>query len=134
MNTVGTRIRKRRRALGWTQEHLARQAGISNGFLSDLEAGKRSVGADTLMAIAASLGVSMDYLMKGGPAKPESGEVQIPGALTEFARQADLSFSQALTLLEMQRQIVAYRSQSKSADLEKVDWKRFYESVKEFLK
>jgi hypothetical protein len=36
-------------------------------------------------------------------------------------------------LLEMQQQIVAHRSKSRKDDLEKVDWRKFYEAVKEFL-
>jgi len=133
MSAVGDRIRARRLELGWTQEKLAGEAGVSKGFLSDLESGKRNVGAETLLSIATVLGVSMDYLMKGGPVRAETGDVQIPGSLAAFARSAGLTFAQALTLLEMQRQIVAYRSDSKRRSLEEVDWRRFYESVKEFM-
>lgn len=133
MNAVGERIRLRRIHLGWTQERLASEAGVSKGFLSDVESGKRNVGAETLLSLATALGVSMDYLMKGGPVRHEARQVQVPGSLASFARSEGLSFGQALTLLEMQRQIVAYRSDSKRKDLEGVDWKRFYESVKEFL-
>lgn len=107
---------------------------MSTGFLSDLETGKRNVSADYLMEISHALGVSLDYLMKGDSSKPVSREVQIPASLSDFARQAQLSFSQTLMLLDMQRQIVAHRSHSKSDDLEKVDWKDFYESMKRFLK
>ncbi len=134
MNVVGERIKKRRLELGWTQDRLSKEARISKGFLSDIESGKRNISADTLLALATALGVSMDYLMKGGKPTVREGEVQIPGSLSAFARTANLSFGQALTLLEMQRQIVAHRSTSKERDLEKFDWKRFYESVKEFLK
>lgn len=133
MNAVGERIRRRRLELGWTQERLASEARVSKGFLSDLEGGKRNVGADTLLALATALGVSMDFLMKGGPVRRGAEHVQIPGSLAAFARAQRLEFAQALTLLEMQRQIVAYRSSSRKADLEHVDWKRFYESVKEYL-
>ncbi len=134
MNMVGERIKKRRMELGWTQERLAQEARLSKGFLSDIENGKRNVSADTLLAIATALAVSMDFLMKGGKPSVAEGDVQIPGSLSALARSANLSFGQALTLLEMRRQIVAHRTSSKSQDLEKFDWKRFYESVKEFLK
>ena len=43
-----------------------------------------------------------------------------------------LSFRQTLMLLDMQKQIVAHRSAKKN-DLESIDWRRFYEAVKEFL-
>jgi hypothetical protein len=38
-----------------------------------------------------------------------------------------------LMLLDMQKQIVAHRSAKKKDDLEAVDWRKFYEGVKEFL-
>ncbi len=134
MNPVGERIRTRRAELNWTQEQLAKESGLSKGFLSDLEAGKRSVGADSLLAIATALGVSMDHLMKGELSKPEEGEVNVPASLSQFARSSNLTFGQTLLLLDLQRQIIAHRSRSKSDDLEKVDWKRFYEAVKDYVK
>ena len=134
MNPVGERIKTRRTELDWTQEQLAKESGLSKGFLSDLEAGKRSVGADSLLAIATALGVSMDHLMKGGLSAPQQGEVHIPASLSQLARSLNLTFGQTLLLLDLQRQIIAHRSRSKSGDLEKVDWKRFYEAVKDYVK
>lgn len=131
--TVGDRIKKRRNELGWTQDVLAEKAGISKGFLSDLENGKRSVGADTLLDIGRALSLSLDFLMTGEQPETEPVEVQIPSSLASFAAKTGLSFRQALTLLEMQQQIVAHRSATKKDGLEKVDWQKFYEAVKEFL-
>jgi len=92
------------------------------------------VGADSLLAIATALGVSMDHLMKGGLSAPQQGEVHIPASLSQLARSLNLTFGQTLLLLDLQRQIIAHRSRSKSGDLEKVDWKRFYEAVKDYVK
>jgi len=134
MPSVGERIKKRRNELGWTQDLLATKAGVSKGFLSDLENGKRKVGADTLYDIARALSLSLDYLMTGaeGETEPPS-EVQIPASLATFAARAGISFRQALTLLDMQQQIIAHRSSTKKESLDKVDWQRFYEAVKDFL-
>ena len=134
MQSVGERIKKRRTELGWTQDVLAQKAGISKSFLSDLENGKRNVGADTLLDIAQALTLSLDYLMTGaeGESAPAS-EVQIPSSLAAFAARAGISFRQALTLLEMQQQIIAHRSSTKKDSLDKVDWQKFYEAVKDFL-
>jgi transcriptional regulator with XRE-family HTH domain len=134
MNPIGERIKKRRLELDWTQERLAQESGLSKGFLSDVEAGKRSVGADSLLALANALGVSMDELMKGQLSEPPQGEVHIPASLSHFARTANLTFGQTLLLLDLQRQIIAHRSKSKPDDLEQVDWKRFYEAVKAYIK
>lgn len=138
MATVGERIKSRRDELDWTQDDLAGKAKISKSFLSDLENGKRNVGADKLLDIARALSLSLDYLMTGKNAKKKATEasekeVQIPKALAEFAGDEGLSFRQAIALLEMQNQIIAHRSSTKKGDLEKVDWQKFYEAVKEFL-
>jgi len=34
----------------------------------------------------------------------------------------------------MQQQIIAHRSSTKKESLDKVDWQKFYEAVKDFLK
>jgi transcriptional regulator with XRE-family HTH domain len=133
MASVGERIKKRRAELGWTQEQLAQKAGISKSFLSDLENSKRSVGADNLLDIARALGVSLDFLMTGEASKDQATEVPIPASLARFAAEEGLSFRQTLMLLEMQQQIVAHRSAKKKDGLESVDWRKFYEAVKEFL-
>lgn len=133
MSTVGERIRKRRTELGWTQDQLALKAGISKSFLSDLENGKRSVSADNLLDIARVLNLSLDYLMKGEVSETKPVEVQIPASLATFAEEEGLTFKQAIALLRMREQIVAHRSRTKKEGLDKVDWQKFYEAVKEFL-
>jgi len=133
MASVGERIRERRTELGWTQDQLGQKAGISKSFLSDLENGKRSVGANNLLDIARALGVSLDFLMTGEASKDQKSEVPIPASLARFAAEERLTFRQTLMLLEMQNQIVAHRSAKKKGCLEAVDWGKFYEAVKEFL-
>lgn len=133
MSVVGDRIRQRRHEIGWSQDMLAQQAGISKSFLSDLENGKRSVSANTLLDIARVLGLSLDYLMLGTDTKSPSKEIHISASLSAFAKEADISYSQTLLLLDMQRQIIAHRSTTKNRSLEEVDWRKFYESVKDFL-
>jgi y4mF family transcriptional regulator len=130
---VGERIKKRRSELDWTQEQLAQKAGISKSFLSDLENGKRSVSANNLLDIARALGVSLDFLMTGKASQDQKSEVPIPASLARFAAEEGLTFRQTLMLLEMQTQIVAHRSAKKKDSLEAVDWRKFYEAVKEFL-
>jgi transcriptional regulator with XRE-family HTH domain len=133
MASVGERIRERRAELGWTQDQLAQKAGISKSFLSDLENSKRSVGANNLLDIARALGVSLDFLMTGKASQDQTSEVPIPASLARFAAEEGLTFRKTLMLLEMQQQIVAHRSAKKKDSLEAVDWRKFYEAVKEFL-
>jgi transcriptional regulator with XRE-family HTH domain len=133
MASVGERIRGRRAELDWTQDQLAQKAGISKSFLSDLENGKRSVGANNLLDIARALGVSLDFLMTGTASQDQKSEVPIPASLARFAAEEGLTFRQTLVLLEMQQQIVAHRSAKRKDGLDGVDWRKFYEAVKEFL-
>lgn len=131
MNSVGERIKARRLELGWTQEDLCKKAAISTGFLSDVENGKRSIGAETLLGIARVLSLTLDYLMTGDPTQIQTAQVQFPARLAELAKNENISFVQALTLLDMKLQIVAHRRETD--DMENFDWKKFYDSVKEFL-
>ena len=133
MAGVGERIKKRRAELGWTQDQLAQKAGLSKSFLSDLENGKRSVGAENLLEIARALGVSIDFLMTGEASQDQQAEVPIPASLARFAAEEGLSFKQTLMLLEMQQQTVAHRSVKKKDVLDSVDWRKFHEAVKDFL-
>jgi transcriptional regulator with XRE-family HTH domain len=133
--SLGDRIRERRTQLEWTQDALAQKAGISKGFLSDLENDKRNISADTLLDIARVLGLSLDYLMTG-----EDGDasiknvVEIPAGLAALGQKEGLSFPKMLTLLQMRRQIVAHRSTEKKLATDDFNWQKFYQSVKTFLK
>ena len=136
MHKLGERIRKRRQELGWTQEELSRKSGISKGFLSDVENGKRSVSAENLSEIAQVLGLSLDFLMKGEDPPGQAHvvkPVEIPAALSDFANEEGLSYRQTLTLLQMRRQILAHRGLASRVGRDDFDWRKLYESVKEFL-
>lgn len=53
-------VRDRRRALGWTQQHLAAECGTSARWVVALEAGKPSVHTGMVLAALATLGVTLD--------------------------------------------------------------------------
>ena len=129
----GERIKKRRQELGWTQDDLCKKAGISKGFLSDVENDKRNVSSENLLDIARALSVSLDYLMTGKASNEKAAEVSIPASLATFAAEEGLSLRKTLMLLDMHKQILAHRSSKKKDGLESVDWRKFYEGVKEFL-
>lgn len=136
MSTVGERIRQHRQKLGYTQERLAAEATISKGFLSEVETGTRNPSAEYLLRIANALGVSLDYLMKGGaepPANSPPQRVRFPASLTAFALEQKLPFDQVKSVLEAKLQIVANRRNATEDDLEKFDWAGFYEAIKDYL-
>src|SRR5689334_14580541 len=106
--SLGDRIKERRLELKWTQDVLAERAGISKGFLSDVENEKRSVSADTLLDLAKVLALSLDYLMTGEDGEEKVREaVEIPGDLAALAESENIPFPKILLLLQMRRQIKA---------------------------
>jgi len=136
MECLGDRIRIRRRELRWTLATLSEKSKVSKGFLSDLENGnKKTAGGDYLQRIATALGIGTGFLISGGyPLADSPIELQIPGPLAKFAQQESLSFAHTAMLLQLRKQILAFRSNVKSDDLEDFDWKPFYEAVKDHLK
>jgi len=61
----GKRVRAARKALGWTQERLADEAGLHPTYVGDTERGERNVGLDNILKLAKSLGVQPGALLDG---------------------------------------------------------------------
>ena len=60
---IGPSMRRRRKALGLTLRAAAETAGLSTGYLSQVETGKAVPTLGTLAQIAAALGVGLDYFV-----------------------------------------------------------------------
>jgi transcriptional regulator with XRE-family HTH domain len=68
---IGSRVRAARERLGWSREELAVHSAISWSAISQVESGRRAnLRPRTLAALAGALGVTIDYLVRGGPAGP----------------------------------------------------------------
>jgi transcriptional regulator with XRE-family HTH domain len=136
MSDLGQRIKNRRTELEWTLADLSTQSGLSKGFLSDLENGNRkTANSSSLAALSKALSVSTDFLISGDRKMREASvQLDFPGSLATFAQEEGLSFAHTAMLLQLRKQILAFRSESKSEDLDEFDWKPFYEAVKEHLK
>jgi transcriptional regulator with XRE-family HTH domain len=68
---IGTRVRAGRERLGWSREALAFHSEISWSGVAQVESGRRrNLRPGTLTALAGALGVTVDYLVRGGPASP----------------------------------------------------------------
>jgi len=52
---IGDQVRRERRRCGLTQEALALRAGISRGYLSDVERGKRDLSVTVLFRLLAAI-------------------------------------------------------------------------------
>ncbi|MHB8063374.1 MAG: helix-turn-helix domain-containing protein [Ruminiclostridium sp.] len=60
--SIGKRIKKVRKNLGFTQDNLASRANISRSYLADVENGRYNPSFNTLERIAGALEVSVDRL------------------------------------------------------------------------
>ena len=64
---LGTRLKAARQRLGWSREALAYHAGISWSAIAQVESGRRrNIRPNTLSSLAGALGVTIDYLIRGG--------------------------------------------------------------------
>ena len=61
---LGRRIREERQKLNLTQEKLAEAINVSTAYIGQIERGRRCPTLDTLICIANTLGVSIDYLLR----------------------------------------------------------------------
>ena len=59
----GETLRQMRDAAGWSQERLARQAGISRSYVAEIERGQRKPRMLVANAIAKSLRVDLERLL-----------------------------------------------------------------------
>lgn len=133
--TTGERIREIREKRGLTQEQLAKNADISKGFLSDVENNKRNIGSQGLLRLANELGASVDYLLAGKIMdNVENEQIIIPQELSQAAEDLNLSYIEALDLLNTFNSAVARRGKKYRKELTVEDWKKFHEAIKEVFK
>ena len=131
MATVGDRIREVRGDLDITQDQLAQRAGISKGFLSDVENNKRNISSENLLRIANVLGASVDYLLRGDVLESSTVEpIVIPAELSQAAQELDLSYAATVELLEAHRSVIARRSNKELRKFSIEDWKKLYDAIK----
>lgn len=59
---IGQRIAAIRKSKEWTQGELAERCGLAQSHIARIEAGRYSVGFDTLQQIAEALGCTVDLV------------------------------------------------------------------------
>lgn len=62
-NVLGTNIRAKREALGWSQDRLATETGLHRTYLSGIERGIRNPTIEIVYAIANALGTTPGQLL-----------------------------------------------------------------------
>lgn len=131
MATTGERIKQIREKKGLTQDQLAEAAGISKGFLSDVENNNKNISSQSLLRLANALGASVDYLLQGAARETaEKKPVVIPPELSEAAEQLKLSYAETLELLDAYKSVVARRSSKSQRQFSLEDWKNLHKAIK----
>ena len=90
-NEFGNRVRALREERGWSQEQLARLAGVPGSWLSMVELGvSDQPSAESLSRLADAFGISVHTLATGevvpGGAEPPPGAVRLPAELANELR------------------------------------------------
>ena len=67
LRQLGTRIRQRRKELGWSQEELALKAGIDRSYVGGVERGERNITFLTLCKLSEVLRCDVGGLAAGIP-------------------------------------------------------------------
>lgn len=131
MATTGERIRQIREKRGMTQDQLSEAAGISKGFLSDVENNNKNISSQALLRIANALGASVDYLLQGVVRESAQREpIVIPPELSSVAEEEGLSYNETLELLDAYNSVVARRSGKSQRRFSKEDWKDLRKAIK----
>ncbi len=75
---LGLRIRELRRQRGWSQQQLARSAGLSRNFVAQIERGESTPTVATLGRLAQALATTIAELLGQLPAAPVTDLVAVP--------------------------------------------------------
>ena len=82
MNSIGERIKKRRKELHLTQVEIKQYVGISSGNLSDIENGNRAPALGTLYKLSQVLNCTIDWIVTGET--PTSEKIALSDVGEEF--------------------------------------------------
>lgn len=128
---LGERVRKLRNERGWTQEQLAKQAGLSKSAISEVESEVTQPRGPNLIRLATALGASIDYLLTGLERPPPSppAVIKVPNELAEVARKLGLPYQHVELLLQFNSQIEAMRRDQPARNLTEHDWRDLYDRV-----
>jgi XRE family aerobic/anaerobic benzoate catabolism transcriptional regulator len=70
LKRLGARVRQTRARRGVTRRALARDSGVSERYLAQLEAGRANISVGRLRRVARALGVAVEALARDGPERP----------------------------------------------------------------
>ena len=103
MDSIGNRIKEKRKELKLTQTDMHRECGITSGALSQIENGNRVPSAIAFFSISQALNCSMEYLITGIPSEMKNIEIfgNEKKLLDGFRELSEDDQEELLGLLEM---------------------------------
>jgi transcriptional regulator with XRE-family HTH domain len=120
---IGDKIKQRREEINMTAAELARQAGISKGYLYSIEEGTtKHPSAEIVYSLAIALATSVSDLL-GHTAKCDNRE--LPHSLIQFAEDAQLPPADIYMLSQ-----IFYRGRQPE---QQDDWRFIYEAIRRTL-
>lgn len=131
MSTLGQRVRRTRKKKDLLQKDVAKRAGISTPFMSDIENDKRNISSQVLCRLSDALDVTMHWLMTGTEWNGEvevDEETEVPRHLEAVASKQRWSYSETVDVLRF----VEYASQRsdnfrRPKELSPDDWKALHD-------
>ena len=135
LDTVGQRLKYIRTQMGLTLEALAGRSGLSKSFLWEVEQDRSGISGRRLLQVADALNASVEFLLRGGsaPKEYEPQSIEVPRSLSELAEELGLTYRQTMTLLEIERSLVARRGGGPRGSKGKEDWRTLYLAIRPFL-
>ena len=99
---AGERIRARRKLLGLTQEEMAERIERVPKYYADIERGNCGMSVETLMALARTLDLSLDYIILGKQKeKEEMHKDEVAVIMDLIDRYPDKRRDYAIRLLKL---------------------------------
>jgi transcriptional regulator with XRE-family HTH domain len=77
MNEIGERIKKLRHSLGLKQVQFAQQVRVSQGYLAEVEKGKKIPSSRVLLAVSTVFAIDEDWLRTGRGRKNRPEDMQL---------------------------------------------------------
>lgn len=92
----GSRIRSLRKLKGLTLIQLSQRTGLSHGYLSQIERGISQPSVASLVEIAQSLGVTMQWLFSDPKGSPPGGEQGSPDRLVRKDQRVEIEYQDGI--------------------------------------
>lgn len=85
--SVGARLTRRRKQMGYSREYIASQIGIVEKYYADIERGTCGMSIETMMALAKFYQFSLDEFIYGTEKKAEIAENQLTEQMNALSPQ-----------------------------------------------